>query len=140
MVKIRKVGHLGMPVNDLQRAVKFDTEVLGMKCMKIDKDVETGGLYKEAIGEYPSFARLFLEDGTELVLFERPNKMARGDFEDGTSHLALETTQDEFNRASEDLRKAGARVVYENVVRNQTIKSLYFFDPEGNYIQLRTMP
>ena len=32
MFKIKGVHHLGLPVNDLERAKKFYTEVLGMGC------------------------------------------------------------------------------------------------------------
>ena len=35
MIKIKKLYHLGLPVNDLDRATKFYSEVLGMKCTKV---------------------------------------------------------------------------------------------------------
>ena len=106
MFKIKGVHHLGLPVNDLDRAKKFYTEVLGMGCAKVDVDIETGGLYKEAMGHYPLTARLFMQNGAELVLFQRPRPLERGDFDDGTS------------------RESG--------------RSVYFFDPEGNYLQIHT--
>jgi Glyoxalase/Bleomycin resistance protein/Dioxygenase superfamily len=76
MFKIKSVHHLGLPVNDLDRAKKFYTEVLGMACAKVDVDIETGGLYKEAMGNYPLTARLFMENGAELVLFQRPKPLS----------------------------------------------------------------
>jgi catechol 2,3-dioxygenase-like lactoylglutathione lyase family enzyme len=45
MFKLKGVHHLGLPVNDMDRAKKFYTEVLGMTCAKVDVDIDTGGLY-----------------------------------------------------------------------------------------------
>jgi len=87
MFKIKGVHHLGLPVNDMERAKNFYTEVLGMTCAKVDVDIDTGGLYKDAMGHYPLTARLFMENGTDLVLFQRPKPVQRGDFDDGTSSL-----------------------------------------------------
>ena len=107
MFKIKAVHHLGLPVNDLDRAKKFYTEVLGMVCAKVDVDIETGGLYKDVMGHYPLTARLFIENGAELVLFQRPKPLERGDFDDGTSHLSLELPKEDFTTAVADLKKAG---------------------------------
>ena len=42
MFKLKGVHHLGLPVNNLDRAKQFYTEVLGMTCAKVDVDVDTG--------------------------------------------------------------------------------------------------
>ena len=42
MFKLKGVHHLGLPVNNLDRAKQFYTEVLGMTCAKVDVDIETG--------------------------------------------------------------------------------------------------
>jgi glyoxylase I family protein len=137
MFKIKSVHHLGLPVNDLDRAKKFYTEILGMGCAKVDVDIETGGLYKEAMGHYPLTARLFMENGAELVLFQRPKPIERGEFDDGTSHLSLELPKEDFATAVADLKKAGVKIMYEEHVR-ESGRSVYFFDPEGNYLQIHT--
>jgi catechol 2,3-dioxygenase-like lactoylglutathione lyase family enzyme len=138
MIKIKKLYHLGLPVNDLARATKFYTEVLGMKCTKVGFDTESGGPYKEVYGQFPSISRLFMEDGLCLVLFERPKPIERGDFDDGTAHIALQTGKEDFDRAVDDLRKAGVKILIEEPVVRSTGRAIYFFDPEGNYIQLHT--
>jgi catechol 2,3-dioxygenase-like lactoylglutathione lyase family enzyme len=137
MFKIKGVHHSGLPVNDLERAKKFYTEILGMGCAKVDVDIETGGLYKEAMGHYPLTARLFMANGAELVLFQRPKPIERGDFDDGTSHLSLELPKEDFATAVADLKKAGVKIMYEEHVR-ESGRSVYFFDPEGNYLQIHT--
>jgi catechol 2,3-dioxygenase-like lactoylglutathione lyase family enzyme len=137
MFKIKGVHHLGLPVNDMERAKKFYTEVLGMGCAKVDVDIETCGLDKEAMGHYPLTARLFMQNGAELVLFQRPKAIERGDFDDGTSHLSLELAKEDFATAVSDLKKAGVKIMYEEHVR-ESGRSAYFFDPEGNYLQIHT--
>ncbi len=138
MIKVKRLYHLGLPVNDLARATKFYTEVLGMTCQKVGVDTGSGGPYKAVYGEFPAISRLYMEDGMCLVLFERPTPIERGDFDDGTAHIALQVSRDDFERAAEELRRAGVKVLIDEPVVRQTGRAIYFFDPEGNYIQLQT--
>jgi predicted enzyme related to lactoylglutathione lyase len=78
-----------------------------------------------------------MESGAELVLFQRPKPIERGDFDDGTAHLSLELPKEDFHTAVEDLKKAGVKIMYEEHVRDSG-RSVYFFDPEGNYLQIHT--
>jgi len=139
-MKIKQIYHIGLPCNDLERGVKFYTEVLGMKCTKVGYDTESGRLYKDEYGMFPSIARLFMEDGMCLVLFQRPKEVDRGDFDEGTNHLALEVSSDDFDKATDELRKAGVKVVIDKPVVRPTGKAIYFFDTEQNYIQLWSRP
>ena len=38
MITTTGIYHIGIPVNDVERAVKFYTEVLGMKIAKLNRD------------------------------------------------------------------------------------------------------
>ena len=38
MITTTGIYHIGIPVNDVERAVKFYTEVLGMKVAKLNRD------------------------------------------------------------------------------------------------------
>ena len=38
MIKTRGVYHIGIPVNDVERSVKFYTEILGMTVAKLNRD------------------------------------------------------------------------------------------------------
>jgi hypothetical protein len=98
---------------------------------------EIGGLYKEAMGHYPLTASLFMANGADLVLFQRPKPIERGDFDDGTSHISLELAKEDFATAVADLKEAGVKIMYEEHVR-ESGRSVYFFDTEGNYLQIHT--
>jgi len=139
-MKVKQIYHIGLPCNDLERGVKFYTEVLGMKCTKIGYDTESGGPYKEKYGMFPNIARLFMEDGMCLVLFQRPDTVDRGDFDEGTNHLALEVSSEDFDKATDELKKAGVKVLIDQPVVRPTGKAIYFFDTEQNYIQLWARP
>lgn len=143
MIKITGVFHLGLPVNDLERATKFYTEVFGMRCTKnMGFDVEdTGRPYKEVYGEFPRNSRVFMEDGTALVLYQRPKALERGELEDGLAHVALLTSKEDFDRAVQEIKKRGLRMLPDKVmaVPSREGRSMYFFDPEGNYIQLHCL-
>ena len=131
-MKVKQIYHIGLPCNDLERAVKFYTEVLGMKCTKIGYDTESGGPYKEKYGMFPNIAR--------LLLFQRPETVERGDFDEGTAHLALEVSSGDFDQAVDELKKAGVKVIIDKPIVRPTGKGLYFFDTEQNYIQLWSRP
>jgi catechol 2,3-dioxygenase-like lactoylglutathione lyase family enzyme len=139
-MKIKQIYHIGLPCNDLERATKFYTDVLGMKCTKVGFDTDSGGPYKEVYGAFPAISRLFMEDGMCLVLFQRPKPIERGDFDEGTSHIALEVSAEDFDKAAAELRKAGVKVLIDKPVMRPSGKAIYFFDPEMNYIQLWAPP
>jgi hypothetical protein len=50
-----------------------------------------------------------MEDGMCLVLFERPKAIERGDFDDGTAHIALQTIKEDFDRAADELKKPASK-------------------------------
>jgi hypothetical protein len=81
-----------------------------------------------------------MEDGMCLVLFQRPEEVQRGDFDEGTSHLALEVSPEDFDKATDELSKAGVKVLIDKPVVRPTGKAIYFFDTEQNYIQLWSRP
>jgi predicted enzyme related to lactoylglutathione lyase len=45
--------------------------------------------------------------------------------------------KEDFATAVADLKKAGVKIMYEEHVR-ESGRSVYFFDPEGNYLQIHT--
>ena len=91
---IRTIGiyHIGIPVDDLDRAEDFYTKVLGMKV-------------EARIGESGArLARLKCGDA-DVVLFQRPRPLGRNTLEeDGIAHQAFEVAPEAFDEALEFLK------------------------------------
>ena len=60
-----------------------------------------------------------MEDGACLVLFERPKPAERDDLEDGTSHIALQVSNEDFETAVAQIESAGARMAIGEVERER---------------------
>jgi catechol 2,3-dioxygenase-like lactoylglutathione lyase family enzyme len=67
MITTTGIYHIGIPVNDVERAVKFYTEVLGMKIAKLNRD---------DMGDHLNRADLRSGNGM-VVLFQRPTTPSR---------------------------------------------------------------
>ncbi|MFQ5682772.1 MAG: VOC family protein [Candidatus Binatia bacterium] len=122
MIETVGIYHVGIPVDDLDRAVGFYTTVLSMKVV-----TRIG-----AAGEM--LVRLKCGD-SDVVLFQRPHPLKRNSLhEDGISHQAFEVSTDSFGPAVEILRRKG--YLHGEPVVRASGRAVYFFDSEGNYQQL----
>jgi catechol 2,3-dioxygenase-like lactoylglutathione lyase family enzyme len=102
MIKTRGVYHIGIPVNDMERAVKFYTEVLGMSVAKLNRD---------DMGD--KLNRADLRSGDDMVvLFQRPHPVEKNALqEEGATHQAFVVSTEDFELAAKYrfLRFAPAR-------------------------------
>lgn len=122
MVQAIGVYHIGIPVDDLDRAVDFYTKILGMS--------------EEArLGEAgASLARLRCGDA-DVVLLQRHRPLKRNTLqEDGIAHQAFEVAPETFDEAVAFLKSQGC--YHEGPVVRPSGRAVYFFDSEGNYQQL----
>jgi catechol 2,3-dioxygenase-like lactoylglutathione lyase family enzyme len=122
MIQTTGIYHIGIPVDDLDRAEGFYAKVLGMKVAA-------------RIGE--SGARLVrLKCGdADVVLFQRPRPLNRNTLqEDGIAHQAFEVAPDAFDEALDFLKREG--YYHEGPVVRPSGRAVYFFDSEVNYQQL----
>jgi catechol 2,3-dioxygenase-like lactoylglutathione lyase family enzyme len=132
MIKTKGLFHIGLPVNDPDRAKKFYTEVLGMEFVSLQRDDMGDGL-----------ARVELRSGDDIiVLFERPKAVESDSFqEDGATHQAFIVDSDDFELASKKMGEWGVRIHHVPTVdRGAAGRGFYFFDTEGNLLQLYTPP
>ncbi len=122
MIQTIGIYHIGIPVDDINRAEGFYTKVLGMKVAA-------------RIGEAEArLVRLKCND-VDVVLFQRPRQLNRNTLkEDGISHQAFEVAPEAFDEAIEFLKKEGC--YHEGPVVRPSGRAVYFFDTEGNYQQL----
>ena len=127
MIKTTGVYHIGIPVNDLDRAVKFYTEVLGMTVAKLNRDDMGKGL-----------GRADLRSGNGMVvLFQRPKALEGDAIErEGATHQAFSVSRDDFELAKQKMTDWGVKVHDTPAVDRPTGSGFYFFDTEGNLLQL----
>jgi len=122
MIPTIGIYHIGIPVDDLGRAERFYTEVLGMK-VEARLQEEGARLSRLKCGE------------ADVVLFQRPRPLRRDSLkEDGITHQAFEVPPETFDRAMEFLKREG--YYHSGPVVRASGRAVYFFDSEGNYQQL----
>ncbi len=124
MIQTIGIYHIGIPVDDLDRAEAFYTKVLGMKVAG-------------RIGESGArLVRLTCGDA-DVVLFQRPRPLSRNSLkEDGIAHQAFEVAPEAFAEATEFLKSEG--YYHEGPVVRPSGRAVYFFDSEGNYQQIHS--
>jgi catechol 2,3-dioxygenase-like lactoylglutathione lyase family enzyme len=131
MIKTRGVHHIGIAVDDMERAVKFYTEVLGMTVAKLSRD---------DMGD--KLSRADLRSGADtVVLFQRAEPREKDAVkEDGATHQAFVVDSGDFELAVKKMTEWGVRVYDIPMVERPTGRGFYFFDTEGNLLQLYAPP
>jgi catechol-2,3-dioxygenase len=121
-VGIHRLNHAVLFVSDVEQSVKFYTEVLGFRVIKMTPDGFRGAAFLQAPGS---------TNDHDLGLFEvggaGPSQAGRSTV--GLYHLAWELdTLEELERLAVKLADAGALVGSSD---HGTTKSLYAKDPDG---------
>jgi catechol 2,3-dioxygenase-like lactoylglutathione lyase family enzyme len=146
-----KMNHLGIMVGDMNKAVTFYTNALGLQIVmdntKVAQERETsiGKMCIEVFGEgFEGFniAHLVTTDGIGVELFEMKNREERHEVNFnrvGIFHFCLQT--DDFEGAIERTEKFGGKVRM-NIMRyhpeddSKPAKMVYLEDPFGNLFEL----
>lgn len=77
------------------------------------------------------------DPGQQVILFKRPEPVeARSPEAEGHAHHAFIVTPEEFDRGMEELKRLGVFHRGPIVWNEGGHRTLYFFDPDGNYLQL----
>jgi catechol 2,3-dioxygenase-like lactoylglutathione lyase family enzyme len=132
-MKVTKLYHVGIPVDDIDRAQEFYTKVLGMEFMG-----RVGGNPKnpdalEIHGKYQRLDRLRCGND-DVVLFERPKPIERDALDqDGIAHQAFDMNWDDYEDALKEIKQLGK---FHRIVERSSGKTIYLFDSEGNYLEL----
>ncbi|MDP2635683.1 MAG: VOC family protein [Pseudoalteromonas sp.] len=146
-----KMNHVGLMVGDMDKAVEFYTEVLGLRIImnntKVQEERETaiGRMCIAVFGEgFKGFniAHLVTTDGIGVELFEMKERDQRHhvDFSRlGIFHFCLQT--DDFEGVMKKTEEFGGKVRMD-VMRyhpeddNRPAKMVYLEDPFGNLFEL----
>ena len=122
MIRTTGIYHIGIPVDELDRAEGFYTQVLGMKV-------------EGRVGEAGARLSRLKCGGADVVLFQRPRPLSRNSFkEDGIAHQAFEVPPEIFEEAMAFLKREG--YYHSGPVTRSSGRAVYFFDTEGNLQQL----
>ena len=121
MVKINKVGHVVLAVSDPEASAKWYSEVLGMDIMYYN---EKGNM-------------AFLSFGTQhhdIAVVKAPEDVTLGS--PGRSHTALQIDGglDELKQLYQRMKDKGVEI--EFTTDHGLSQSVYFFDPDGNRLEV----
>lgn len=124
MLKLDRVVHWSIPVNNLEEAEKFYGEVLGLQAQ--------GRLGNSAMS-------CFTVGGHSILLCQRKDPIVRTPEQDNRLHHAFEVSPETFERACKLFHKIGVKIAQPIVYREKgffTGRELYFLDPSGNMLEL----
>src|SRR3989442_14804242 len=122
--QLRKIGHVVLNVSDLDAAVRFFTEVLGLQISdRSPESMVPGGM-------------VFLRCNTDphgVALVGGAPQLTRSSL----NHFAFEVgTPDEVFRARTWLQKHGVPIVFEGRRRAGCQLAVEFHDPDGNNLEI----
>ncbi len=119
------VHHIGVNVNNLDRALDFYCGILGFEVIE---------RYEESI------RHVMLNSGsTGIHLFEVKDLKMNHAFDilsgEGYAHIAFGTTVDKFPEIIEEMKSN--KVVFEGPKLLGKGRSIHFQDPDGNHLEIR---
>jgi catechol 2,3-dioxygenase len=124
MAKIRRVQHCVLNCRDVEASKQFYTEVLGMEVVSYNQERKMA----------------FLSFGTEhhdIALFQFPTEAAALEPNHlGLNHLALEIEGGEDQLKELYARLTAHQVRIDRVTDHVMSRSVYFFDPDGNRLEI----
>lgn len=122
MFQIAAIDHVALLVQDMERAVQWYREVLGME--RRYQDVWTGKRDPVVMATGNVQVALFLPAQPEHI---RPHDL--------NEHFAVRVDRANFEQARRELEGRG---IPFKVGDHKICLSLYFFDPDGNQIEVTT--
>ena len=128
MIKVLGIDHVAVSVSDLEKSLKFYTEVLGLKITERE--------HQKPGTEY------FLDCGPSLVGLIQGDKDGQKhllqDAGLGGNHFSFRVRTQDFDRIVEEVKARGIPVTFFK--KREKSWSLYFLDPDGNKLEMTAWP
>lgn len=123
--QVQKIGHVVLRARDLDRSVRFYTEVLGFRISDVyPEDMMPGGM-------------VFMRYGTDHHGVALVGGATDADRKRELDHLAFEVaTLDEVFRAREHLERHDVRIVFEGRRRAGVQIAVEFLDPDDHHLEI----
>ncbi len=126
-IRVRKIGHIVYTVSDIQRSVKFWTEVMGFK---VSDTNERGMVFLRCQTDHHSIGLAQKDSDATLPGKDDPKAL-------GSQHFAMEVASvDELFRAREFVKSRGLEIVAEGRRGPGSNIEIHFLDPDGYDIEL----
>lgn len=132
-IKIFELDHIVLNVGDIDRSLKFYTEVLGLKGERVDE-------FRAGKVGFPSVR---INQQTIIDLFPRKDGMAKLNsekVEGNLNHFCLVVGAEDFSGIVNYLAENQVKVRQGPVSRwgaQGRATSVYFLDPDGNEVEIR---
>ena len=128
MIRIHGLDHVAINVRDLEVALKFYTEILGLRVTQREPS-KPGKEY-------------FLDCGASLIGLIQGDATGSSHLLQeqglGGNHVAFRVQAQEFDRILDELTRRGVPILH--VKKREQSWSMYFTDPDGNTLELTAWP
>ncbi len=126
MVRPKAMDHIALKVTDMQRALHFYQEVLGLELRRHSGPNDQGG---ESAVLQAGHQALDLFSRPDFVMSDKENPV-------GMDHLCLIMDVDSVDGLIEHLQQAQVDIFWGPVERQHST-SVYVYDPDGVHVELR---
>ena len=124
-VRIKKLGHIVLQVQDVERSIKFYTEVLNFR---VSDRQSTGGAFLTAVGDHHTIGLFPAADPHAAKPAEGAVRL---------NHFAMQVENiDELFEIRSWLRERGIPILFEGRRRLGGHTSVEFPDPDGYHVEL----
>ena len=143
MISVKKIGHVGILVADVQRSLEFYKDTMGFTVTSLRKDAEGNvvGVFMRFDEEHHNFVIGKAPEGVDVESGEMRDRLVQ--------QISFEVeSRDEFLKAVTHIRAKGAKIVagplihgFEGDGKNfngSGSRSVYFSDPDGNRLEIFT--
>jgi len=128
MIPIYGIDHAAINVKDLDKSLAFYTGLLGFKIT--EREYSKPGIeYFLDCGD--SLIGLIKDDGTE-----EPHLLKDGGI--GGNHISFRIKTKDFDRTIEELKASNVKISFSK--KREKTWSLYFYDPDGNKLEMTAWP